>query len=86
MAKIKIEVFTAPGCTRCIKAKEVIEKLLPKYKNVKLQVKSILDESEKIMQLGVMTTPVILINDKLVFNKIPNEKEFEEELKKWLKK
>ena len=62
------------GCKKCTKAAEIIEK---KTSDMKLAASVTKETSpELIMQYGVMKTPAVIVNDKLVHSgPIPTEAE-----------
>ncbi|MBA6233806.1 MULTISPECIES: thioredoxin family protein [unclassified Colwellia] len=64
------------GCTKCIKTVEIISKIADEL-NVEVQISKVTDP-ETIMGYGVMTTPVIIINDVNVHSgSIPHRNEIE---------
>jgi len=72
----KIEVFTAPGCGKCGKAKDDLEIVVHKLGDEKFEWRevNILQEMDYAIELGVLSTPSIAINGKLVFTALPSAK------------
>jgi len=72
----KIEVFTAPGCGKCGKAKDELETAVHQLGNEKFEWRevNILQEMDYAIELGVLSTPSIAINGELVFTALPSAK------------
>ena len=79
---IKIEIFSSPGCGKCGHAKEVLRKLADEMGGDKIQWRevNILDEMDHAVQLGVLSTPSISIDNELVFTSLPSVKKLRAEL------
>jgi len=73
----KIEVFTAPGCGKCGKAKDELEIIVNKLGNEKFEWRevNILQEMDYAIELGVLSTPSIAINGELVFTALPSARQ-----------
>lgn len=73
---LKIEVFSSPGCSKCGHAKDVLKKLADELGGEKIQWRevNILDEMDYAVELGVLSTPSIAINNELVFASLPSAK------------
>lgn len=72
----KVEVFTAPGCGKCGKAKDVLEDIVNKMsKGIEWREVDILKEMDYAVELGVLATPAIAINGELVFTALPSQKQ-----------
>ncbi len=75
--QIQVEVFTAPGCGKCGRAKEVLKGVVeshPAGDAISWREVNILEEIDYAVQLGVLSTPAIAINGDLVFTALPSEK------------
>ncbi len=74
---IKVEVFTAPGCGKCGKAKDELEIIVNQLGNTKFEWRevNILQEMDYAIELGVLSTPSIAINGELVFTALPSAKQ-----------
>jgi len=73
----KIEVFTAPGCGKCGKAKDELEIIVNQLGNDKFEWRevNILQEMDYAIELGVLSTPSIAINGDLVFTALPSARQ-----------
>jgi len=83
---VKVVVFSSPGCSKCDHAKEVLRKLGEELGGDGIQWRevNILDDMDYAVELGVMSTPSIAINEKLVFSSLPSAKKLRSELEKQL--
>lgn len=79
---LKIEVFSSPGCSKCRHAKDVLKNLADELGGEKIQWRevNILDEMDYAVELGVLSTPSIAINNELVFASLPSAKKLRAEL------
>ena len=73
---IEIEVFSAPGCGKCGKAKQVLKRIVDGWDTdtIRWREVDILEELDHAVQLGVLSTPAIAIDGKLIFTALPSEK------------
>ena len=83
---LKIEVFSSPGCSKCGHAKDVLKNLADELGGEKIQWHevNILDEMDYAVELGVLSTPSIAINNELVFASLPSAKKLRAELERRL--
>jgi len=83
---INIEVFSSPGCGKCGHAKEVLRKLVDEFgaNQFNWREVNILDEMDHAVEIGVMSTPSIAIDGKLVFTSLPSSKKLRAELERRL--
>jgi heavy metal translocating P-type ATPase len=85
-APIRIEVFTAPGCPRCARAratlKAVAEALGPE--RVSWREVDVVAETDRAVELGVVSTPAIAIDGELVFASLPRAGRLREALEQRL--
>ncbi len=83
---IKIEIFSSPGCGKCGHAKEVLRKLADELggDNIQWREVNILDEMDHAVDLGVLSTPSIVVDGKLVFASLPSVKNLRTELERML--
>jgi len=72
-----IEVFTAPGCGKCGKAKVELEAIAEQLGNEKFEWRevNILQEMDYAIELGVLSAPSIAINGELVFTALPSARQ-----------
>ena len=70
---IKVEVFSSPGCGKCGQAKEVLRRVVQEMDGrIEWREVNILEEMDYAVSLGVMSTPAIAIDGKLVFSGLPS--------------
>ncbi len=83
---IKVELFAAPGCNHCAQAKEQLQHIVESIGNDRLEWRAVevLDEIDYAVTIGVLSTPAIAIDGKLVFSSLPNKKKLRSELEKRL--
>ncbi len=74
---VKIEVFTAPGCGKCGKAKDELANTVNQLGDEQFEWRevNILQEMDYAIELGVLSTPSIAINGELVFTALPSSKQ-----------
>jgi len=79
---IKIEVFSSPGCSKCSHAKQVLLKITDEFgdDSIKWREVNILDELDHAVEMGVLSTPSMAIDDELVFTSLPTTKKLRSEL------
>lgn len=80
---IKLQLVKSEGCHHCAEVKKTLEKLKPEFPD--LQIEEILMTTDKGMELvqkyGIMSSPGVIINDKLAFTGGGTEKQIREALK-----
>ena len=83
----KIEVFIAPSCGKCGKAKGELESIVNQFGNERFEWRevNILQEMDYAIELGVLSAPSISINGELVFTALPSEKKLLQALEKSIK-
>ncbi|VAX15704.1 hypothetical protein MNBD_IGNAVI01-3033 [hydrothermal vent metagenome] len=76
MDQIKIEVFSSPGCSKCQRAKEILRNMVAELEEnlIDWREVNILEELNYSVKLGVLSTPAIAVNGKLVFTGLPSAK------------
>jgi len=76
-SKIILEVFSSAFCNRCIKAKREIKALVDAADDKKIEYREVdvVDQLDYSVSLGVLNTPSIAINGKLVFTSMPTLEE-----------
>jgi glutaredoxin len=81
-----IEVFATPFCNRCQGASRLVEALTRELKqemlcdNIQWREINIIEEIDYAVQLGIVATPAIAINGKLVFSSLPAKKKLKSTL------
>lgn len=73
---IMIEVFATPHCRRCQGATQLVHAVAQELANDTLQWRevNVIEEIDYAVRLGVIATPAIAINGKLVFTSLPSKK------------
>ena len=70
---INVEVFSSPGCGKCGHAKDVLRAIVQEMGDgIEWREVNILEELDYAVRLGVMSTPAIAVNGKLVFTALPS--------------
>ena len=71
---IKVELFSAPGCNHCAHAREKLQRVVEKIGSDRLEWRTVevLDEIDYAVAIGVLSTPAIAIDGKLVFTSLPS--------------
>lgn len=80
--KILIEIVTAPGCAKCQGATESIRNQIKNMKNITIKEINLIENPEIAIKYGIMSTPALIIDDKLEFTGVPNEEEFKKVIEK----
>lgn len=82
---LRIEVITAPGCGKCGRTKELLSKVIKDYEGVELEEVSVVDMPERVVELGIMMTPAIIMNGNLEFRAHPKEEELRRKIEGYLR-
>lgn len=79
---IKVELFTAGGCDRCAKAKQVVQSAVDSLGREQLEWRAVdvLDEIDYAVSLGILSTPAIAIDGELAFTSLPSLETLRREL------
>ena len=79
---IKVEVFSSPGCGKCMQAKAVLKAIAEELGLDKVTWRdvNILEEMDYAVDLGVMSTPAMAIDGELVFSSLPSSAKLRSEL------
>ncbi|VAW57362.1 hypothetical protein MNBD_GAMMA07-129 [hydrothermal vent metagenome] len=85
---IKVEIFSSSGCNKCQHAKNLLRKLAIELGGDTIEwcEINVLDAIDYAVELGVLSTPSIAINGKLVFTQLPSSKKLHQELLSQLNK
>lgn len=83
---ILVEVFSAPGCSKCAAARDALKSVAESLGNgaVTWRDLNVLEEMDHAVELGVMSPPSIAIDGELVFPKLPTPEKLRAELLKRL--
>ncbi len=82
LKKIRVEVFSLPGCSKCGRAKEVLCQVI-EYLGTELiewSEVNILQEMDYAVRLGLLTTPAIVIDGQLTFSGLPSSRKLQQEI------
>ena len=83
---INVEVFSSPGCGKCGHAKDVLRKIAQEMGGeIAWREVNILEELDYAVRLGVMSTPAIAVNGKLVFTALPSAAKLRQALEQALR-
>ena len=81
---IEIIVLTAPGCTTCDQAKALVQKIVEQgareFPGMSYRTVDVAESPEIGTRYGILSTPAIIINDKLAFRGVPKEKALRKKL------
>jgi len=79
---ILIEVFSAPGCSKCAEGREALKAVAEELAKDRVTWRdlNVLDEMDYAVELGVMAPPSIAIDGELVFPALPTPDRFRDEL------
>lgn len=71
---IRVEVFSAPGCTHCAEAKNVLRRVVEEVGAGRIEWRevNVVDEIDHAVKLGVLSTPAIAVNGRLAFASLPS--------------
>ncbi len=82
MKKIVIELLKSESCPKCKAVKELVMNAIKDMKNVEVKFLDPILDSKRIVELGITTAPIIVINGKIKFSgKIPSETELRNAIK-----
>jgi len=75
-AALRVEVFSSPGCERCARARDELRRMAAELGGERIAWRevSVLDELDYAVELGVLSTPAIAVNGRLVFSALPSAK------------
>lgn len=79
---VKVEVFSSPGCGKCVQAKTLLKAIAEELGQDRLTWRdvNILEEMDYAVDLGVMSTPAVAIDGELVFAALPSAGKLRAEL------
>ena len=83
---VRVEVFSSPGCGKCTQAKNRLKVIVEEMGHDKITWRdvNILEEMDYAVELGVMSSPAIVIDGKLTFSSLPSACKLRTELSKRL--
>ena len=79
---IKVEIFSAPGCTRCAQARGPLKAVVDALgaDRVIWREVDVLAETDYAVELGVVATPAVAIDGRLEFPALPSPERLRAEL------
>ncbi|HFB67235.1 MAG TPA: glutaredoxin [Aeromonadales bacterium] len=83
---LTIELFSASSCSRCSKAKKQIRQLLDEFntETIAYSELNVLEELDYAVSLGILTTPSIAMDGKLIFSTLPSMKKLRHKIQQHL--
>lgn len=83
---ILVEVLTASGCTRCQQAKLLAKAVIAELADPRIQYRelNVVEEIDYAVALGIMSTPAIALDGKLVFPAVPSRAALRQAIKQRL--
>jgi heavy metal translocating P-type ATPase len=85
-APIRIEVFTAPGCSRCAQARTTLRAVAEALgtERVSWREVDVVAETDRAVEVGVFSTPALAIDGELLFPSLPRADRLREALEERL--
>jgi len=84
---IEIIILTAPGCKTCDQAKSLVQKFVEQeardFPGLSYRTIDVAESPEIGVRYGVLSTPAIIINDRLAFRGVPKEKALRKKLESY---
>ena len=79
---INVEVFSSPGCSKCSHAKSVLKKVADEMGADAIQWRdvNVLEELDYAVEMGILSTPAIVIDGALLFSSLPSTTKLHAEL------
>jgi glutaredoxin len=80
--KVRVEVFTTPGCDQCRRARETLKSIAESFGADKVSWREVdvLEELDYAVELGVTCPPAVAIDGVLIFPALPSAERFRREL------
>ncbi|KAF0102119.1 MAG: thioredoxin family protein [Reyranella sp.] len=73
---MKIELFHAPGCSRCAAARESLKAAAETaVTGLEWREVNVLDEMDYAVERGVLSLPAVVIDGELVFSTLPTPRQ-----------
>ncbi len=74
--KVHLELFTANVCAHCVQAKGVMTGLVQELDDDRIQLNfvDVVENLDHAVEMGVLVTPALAVNDRLVFAPLPGRK------------
>lgn len=86
--ELKIELITGTSCPACVTIRERLKTVIEEFDPAWINYREIdvVEELDYAVELGVLSTPAIAFNGKLVFSSAPSVKKLRNELSRRLEK
>jgi len=86
--EMQLELFTADVCAHCVQAKSILTGLVEELDNDQIELNFIdaVEDIDHAVEMGVLVTPALAVNGKLVFAPLPERKIVLQALEAELKK
>ena len=78
---VNVEFFFAGGCNNCVKAREALRDAAESTPQVKWNEIDVGKNPHRAVDIGVVSTPAVAIDGKLVFKSVPTVSEFRDAIK-----
>ncbi|MBL4608834.1 MAG: thioredoxin family protein [Pseudomonadales bacterium] len=84
--RVLVEVLTASGCGRCLKAKSLVKDVIHELNDANIQYREInvVEEIDYAVSLGILSTPAIALNNELVFAALPSKAKLQQAIRERL--
>lgn len=81
---IKVELFTSNLCSKCKKAKRMLADLVAEMgeENFDLEFIDVVKNIDRSVEMGILRTPSLVINHRLISRSLPNRNELKTMLEK----
>lgn len=85
---LRVEVFSSPDCERCARARDELRRMAAELSGDRIVWRevSVLDELDYAVDLGVLSTPAIAVNGRLIFSTMPSAKKLRAALEAEMRK
>ncbi|SNZ08573.1 Thioredoxin domain-containing protein [Persephonella hydrogeniphila] len=81
MEKVIIEILDSEGCAKCVGLRERLYTVLNQlgYDNIEVRHLDLFEDQERIVELGIYTSPALAVNGRVYFlGIVPSEKSLKE--------
>ncbi len=81
-----VELFTSNVCSRCVQAKATLRELIAELDDQPFELRfiDVIEHLDYAVEVGVLTTPALAMNGKLIPTSIPGKRKLRELLMKQL--
>lgn len=77
---VKVELLTSNICSRCVQARDVLRELVDELGNeqFELHIVDVVEHLDYAVELGVLATPALAVNGKLICPSLPGKRKLRE--------